>query len=254
MRSAIRARTSFRVALCACVAALAACADRSRTPVYDGFEAETLSPHWETKRFLPGAVRLQSQVVRAGRRAASITLRAGDQIPQERGTKLERAELQEPRSLWAHEGSSARYSFSLFLPADFPVTETRLVIAQWKLNCPRQACTPDNPVIAVRYQSGELSINKQVSERQEVLYRTGDDIRGRWLDFTFEITFSRSSNGRIRAWIGKNLAFDRQGATAYPRAGGYSGSGRFYFKAGLYRDRMPQPMTIYLDEYRKQPL
>lgn len=254
MRGLIRTSAAVGVALCACLAGLAGCADRSRTAVFDGFESESLADHWETKRFLPGAVQIQSRVVRAGKRAAGITLRAGDQIPQERGTKLERAELQEPRSLWAREGSSARYSFSLFLPADFPVTPTRLVIAQWKLNCPRDACTPDNPVIAVRYQSGELSINKQVSERQEILYRTRDDIRGRWLDFTFEIAFSRASNGRIRAWIGDSMAIDHQGATAYPKAGGYTGSGRFYFKVGLYRDRMPQPMTVYLDEYRKQPL
>ena len=26
------------------------------------------------------------------------------------------------------------------------------------------------------------------------------------------------------------------------------------FKSGLYRDVMPQPMTIYLDEYRKKQL
>jgi hypothetical protein len=28
----------------------------------------------------------------------------------------------------------------------------------------------------------------------------------------------------------------------------------FYFKVGLYRDRMPAPMTIYVDEYRKEQL
>jgi hypothetical protein len=99
-------------------AAFAACVDRTRTPVVDGFEAQSLGAHWETKRFVPGAVQIQSQVVRAGQRAARITLSPGDQIPQERGTKLERAELQEPRSLWAREGSSARYYFKVGLYRD----------------------------------------------------------------------------------------------------------------------------------------
>jgi hypothetical protein len=43
---------------------------------------------------------------------------------------------------------------------------------------------------------------------------------------------------------------------AYPEsaATGYTHPGRFYFKMGLYRDLMPEPMTIYIDEYRKKEL
>ncbi len=35
---------------------------------------------------------------------------------------------------------------------------------------------------------------------------------------------------------------------------GYSGPGLFYFKMGLYRNVMLQPMTIYLDEYHKRKI
>ena len=48
------------------------------------------------------------------------------------------------------------------------------------------------------------------------------------------------------------MVVDYQGVTAYPASGGYVERGLFYFKMGLYRDRWPEPMTIYFDEYRKQ--
>ena len=44
------------------------------------------------------------------------------------------------------------------------------------------------------------------------------------------------------------------GATAYAETSGYRKNGVFYFKMGLYRDRMAQPMTAYFDEYRKRLL
>jgi Polysaccharide lyase len=221
--------------------------------VYDGFEKSSLGGYWETRRFVPGAVEIQSSVVRAGRGAARITLRAGDQIPQERGSELERAELQERWRSWSVEGSAYAYAFSVFLPQGFPIVPTRLVIAQWKQFCPAGECTPDNPVLAIRYEAGELFIAKQVGEKKQILYRTRD-VQNRWLDFRFEIRFSRGDRGRIRAWLGDSMIIDHKGASAYPQEGWYSGRGLFYFKVGLYRDRMAEPMTLYVDEYRKEPL
>ena len=45
--------------------------------VYDGFEGAELSPVWDTSKFDPGAVTVQSDVVRVGQRAARIVLRPG---------------------------------------------------------------------------------------------------------------------------------------------------------------------------------
>jgi hypothetical protein len=49
---------------------------------------------------------------------------------------------------------------------------------------------------------------------------------------------------------------DYKGATAYPEtpATGYASPSLFYFKMGLYRDLMAEPMTIYIDEYKKKQL
>jgi hypothetical protein len=59
---------------------------------------------------------------------------------------------------------------------------------------------------------------------------------------------ARSSSGPS-SWSPRS-----SGVNAYPASGGYTSDGRFYFKLGLYRDRMPQPMSIYVDEYRKKSL
>lgn len=227
---------------------------RRNVVVYDDFEKPVLSKYWQTKKFLPGAVQIQSSVVRAGRGAAGITLRSGDQIPQEKGSELERAELREAKRLWAVEESAHEYSFSMFLPQDFPIASTRLVIAQGKHRCPLDECTPGHPTLAIRYEAGELFITKQVAAEREVLYRTADDIRNRWLDFRFRIRFSRTQDGRIRAWLSDRMIIDHTGRTAYPQSGGYEGRAVFYFKVGLYRDPMAEPMTVYVDEYRKQRL
>lgn len=64
-----------------------ACRSDSRAPirVYDGFEGPALSGIWDRSRLEPGAVVIQSQVVRAGRGAACIVLRPGDRF--ERGVR-----------------------------------------------------------------------------------------------------------------------------------------------------------------------
>jgi hypothetical protein len=128
----------------AAVVVVVGCGCRRNGVVFDGFEGPDLSKYRQSKKFLPGAVEIQSSVVRAGSGAARIALRPGDQIPQEEGSELERAELLESKRLWPVEESAYEYSFSLFVPQDFPITSTRLVIAQWKHRCPVEECTPSD--------------------------------------------------------------------------------------------------------------
>jgi hypothetical protein len=234
---------SLTLLLCAC--------DRRGT-THDGFEGTALTELWNTRKLQPGAVQFQSTIVRTGTKALAITLRPGDQVPEERGSVLERAELEEAKRQESTVDTPTRYAFSLFLPSDFPIVPTRLVLAQWKQRCELEQCTPDNPTLAIRYERGELFITHQTGAERRELYRTVKDVRNRWLDFRFEITFSRAARGIIRAWLGDEAIVDYGGVNAYPEGGGYND--RFYFKWGLYRDRMATPMTIYLDEYDKQTL
>ena len=228
--------------------------------VYDDFETAKLSKVWETSRFVPGAVEMQTNIVRAGRRAAKIVVHARDKF--EAGisgdSDSERAELLEARKLTAIEARAYEYSFSMFIPTNFAIVPTRLVIAQWKQNCPDGAnCSNAPPVLAVRYVSGGLRITQNIGKGpRTALYQETGEFRGRWLDFKFQIRFATNENGRIKAWLGDKQVVDFTGVTAHPENAttGYPHPSRFYFKMGLYRDVMPDPMTIYIDEYRKKEL
>src|SRR5215470_3152629 len=228
--------------------------------VYDGFETSELSPVWDTSKFDPGAVTLQSDVVRAGQRAARIVLRPGDYY--EPGTDgdpaTERAELMESRKLISREGVHYEYSFSIFVPKDFPIVPTRLVIAQWKQYCPGKGpCSNDSPVLAVRYIGGQLRITQALGpERRVQLYRAPHDLRDKWTDFRFHVRFAPDESGRVEAWLDGTRVVDHRGVTAYAEgpASGYPTPSVFYFKMGMYRDVMAEPMTMYFDEYRKRAL
>jgi hypothetical protein len=231
-----------------------ACHSERVIDVNDGFESDELSTIWCTERFLPGAIKFQSTYVKSGKSAVKITLHPGDQMDDEKGTILERAELMESINLVSLEDSNYLYLFSLFLPQDFPIVPTRLVIAQWKQYCESGDCSIDNPVIALRYESGEFEITLKTEPKQIILYSQKEEIRNKWLNFRFQIRFSRNPQGRVRAWLNDQEIINYTGITAYSQTYGYSEPGYFYFKMGLYRDHMDFPMTIYIDDYKKQKL
>jgi hypothetical protein len=231
----------------------------SSASVYDGFESARLSRLWATDRFAPGAVTMQSAVVRAGHGAARITLHPGDVFEAGiKGSKdTERAELAEPERLFERENETYEFSFSQFLPPDFPIVPTRLVIAQWKQYCNgAEPCNDDSPVVALRYISGTLRITQNTGRHGTTLFETATDLRGRWTDYRFQLRFSPTASGLIQAWMDGRQVVDFHGPTAYPENAqtGYRTPSLFYFKTGLYRDVMPGTMTLYLDEYRKRRL
>jgi Polysaccharide lyase len=227
--------------------------------VYDGFETPSLSKVWSADRFAPGAVQMQTNIFRAGHSAVEITVRPNDKFEAgiNGNSDSERAELLEAKKLTSKENEAYEFSFSMFFPKDFPIVPTRLVIAHWKQYCPEGGnCSDDSPVLAIRYISGVLKITQDLDKHQTILYQEPGEFRNRWLDFKFQTRFSPNNNGRIRAWLGEKQLVDFTGVTANPEnaATSYPSPSRFYFKMGLYRNVMPEPMTIYIDEYRKKQL
>jgi hypothetical protein len=231
-----------------------ACKADRKVLVYDDFEGDTLNRVWRTDKFVPGAMTLQKDIVRTGEKSCRLTLRPGDQIEEETGSEFERAELRERNDLMADENRDYSYSFSLFLPEDFPALPVRLVIAQWKQNCHNEECDPDNPVIAIRFESGELFITLQTGPGRKTLFKYPETITGEWMDFRFNIRFSRKPDGKLTAWLNGKEIINFDGPTAYEDMYGYPYPGKFYFKTGLYRDRMNYTMTIYIDNYLKEEL
>jgi hypothetical protein len=225
--------------------------------VYDGFDSPELSALWDTTRLAPGALTLQSAVVRAGRGAVQITLHPKDKFEAgiNGSSDSERDELTEARRLTGRQDVGYEQSFSMFFPQSFPIVPVRLVIAQWKQACldSNAPCSDDSPVLAIRYIGGVLSITQDLAHRQTVLFREAGEFRGRWLDFRFRVRFSPREDGFVQAFLDGRKLVDYKGITANGESAssGYPNPNYFYFKMGLYRDVMPQPMTMYIDEYRK---
>jgi hypothetical protein len=236
------------------ILSITTCRSDRMTSIQDNFESDSLSKIWSNDKFVPGRFKIQSKYTRSGNKAAMLTLNNGDQIDKEIGTIIERAELKESKKLISSENSNYSYSFSIFLPPDFPIVSTRLVIAQWKQDCKSGNCNPNNPVIALRYQSGQFFVTLQVGPDRTILYTQTDSILNKWLDFKFNIRFSRKPDGIIKAWLNDKAIIDYKGVTAYSQDFGYPVPGVFYFKVGLYRDTMVQSMTIYIDDYKKQSI
>jgi hypothetical protein len=231
------------------------CQSNKNTKIYDGFETSNISKVWSKDKLLFKSFEIQSKIVRNGNKAIKITLNQGDQLEEEKGTELERAELMEFYKFVSKEDSSYSYSFSMFLPNDFPIIQTRLVIAQWKQYCEnKDKCGNNSPVIAIRYIGGELIINVMQGLKKVILFTTKEEARNRWLDFKFNIHFSKNNAGKIYTWLNGEKIVEYTGKIGYTEKDGYPSKGYYYFKMGLYRDTMPEPMTIYIDEYRKEQL
>ena len=229
--------------------------------VYDGFESPALSPLWDNSRLELSSIRMESQIVRAGHQAIAITVHPHDQFEagNEHSADSERDELMEARSLVPRTGRAQEYTFSEYFPPDFPIVPVRLVIAQWKEYCPEtiRLCYDNSPVLAFRYINGIFSITQDLGGKIPItLYQQSGEFRGKWHDFRVQARFVPDATGRIKVWLDGKQIVDHRGITAYAETPGtgYPPNGHIYFKMGLYRNVMQQPMTVYIDEYRKRDL
>jgi len=234
--------------------ALTSC--KRKLKLYDGFETNELSKICSSKKLVAHALEIQSAIVHSGRSAAKITLQTGDMYDggNDSSKVSERDELLEAKEFESAEDQKYQYAFSLFIPDSFPVVPTRLIIAQWKQKCEQANCEDRNPVIAIRYESGKLFVTLQTVATKQILYQTEENVKNKWLDFDFKIKFARNTNGEINAVLNGDKIIDFKGVTAYSEQYGFPTKSNFYFKMGLYRDRMKEPMTIFIDEYRKEKL
>ncbi|HVR27734.1 MAG TPA: heparin lyase I family protein [Candidatus Polarisedimenticolia bacterium] len=222
--------------------------------VYDGFESPHLSGfRWLRRRFESGAVVSQTSVVRSGLRALAITVHSGDrpEAASQAGAATERDEIMEAWWLFSRAERTYVYSFSLYLPKDFPQRAERLVIAQWRQLCER-TCVPDNPILALRYELGRLQVTRNDEHGKTLLYQGDEDVRGRWLDFRFSARWDRTAEGTVDATLDGRGILHYEGATIYQPGSGHPRYALIYSKTGLYRDALHEaPWTMYVDEYRK---
>ncbi len=239
-------RSGKRAAVLAVAAALAAshCAHRSGRL---DFESGDLSG-WQKKLAAAHSFRIVSDPVRSGRHAGRFELRAGDDT----GDGV-RSELKEKyiaplrREIW--------YSFSTFIPQDFPVVEQPTVITQWKASEDAgEGPASRSPILAHRYVGGALvvqirfsgtKIQKANDGTRKVLYEQRDFPRGVWHDFVYRVRWSHRADGLVECWLDGRRIIDYAGPV------GYNDDKGPYFKFGLYPHAGDKPFVIYHDEYRR---
>jgi hypothetical protein len=196
--------------------------------VYDGFESSHLSRfRWTNRLYEPGAVVSEALGVRSGHRALAITVHSGDrpEAASESGAATERDELMESWWLFSGTGPPYVYSFSIFIPSDFPQTRERLVIAQWRQLCVGSPCNPDNPILALRYEIGRLQITRNDEQGKTLLYQSNEDVRGQWLDFRFVTRWDTTRKGIIDVTLQGLAVVHYQGPTIYQLGPGHPKQG-----------------------------
>jgi hypothetical protein len=214
-------------------------------PVVDGFETTELGPLWTT-RAEPGRIAIQPDVVRSGASALRMEVHEGDlaQVGGD-GQATERTEIQEARGLEARFGETHEYRFSMYVPADFPIVDTRLVTSQWKQDC--VVCARNrSPIVAQRYRRGVLFVTIETLNGRTTIYRHPERIQGRWLDVRYRIRFGWTDSA-LTLWVNGAQVTEYRGPLGYP-----DDPPVVRFRMGVYRDRLPQPMVIYFDDYRKE--
>ena len=216
-------------------------------PIDDGFESGTLGALW-TPRAEPGRITVQRDVVRSGARALRMEVREGDLAGTGGdGEQTERTEIQLAREQWALFEETRDYRFSMFVPPDFPVADVRLVTSQWKQTC--TDCSKNrSPIVAQRYRRGELRVTIETPKGRQTIYRHGAPIQGRWLDLRYRIRF-HLSDGAVTVWLDGAQVADYRGPLGFA-----DDPPDVYFRLGLYRDRMAQPMVVYFDDVRVERL
>jgi hypothetical protein len=230
-------------ALLLCLSAAAVSAE----PVTDGFETETLGPLWNPRFVTPGRVSVQRELVHSGAAALRVEIHEGD-VPMvgSDGAESERTEVEEADGLNPRFGETHEYAFSMYVPADFPIVDTRLVTAQWHQRC--LVCLKRSPIVAQRFRRGVLTITVDSVAGRTTVYRHPTPIRGQWVDLRYRIRFGLT-DGAVAVWLDGVPVVDYAGPLGYP-----DDASDVDFRFGLYRDRMATPMVIYFDDYRKERL
>ena len=208
---------------------------------------------WRTYKLLhPYSGRIVTDIVRRGRYAARFELRAGDHLPEDRGGGM-RAELKD--NYKAPMGKDYWYSFSTYIPDDFPLRKPNCVISQWH-GTQDDGEEARSPVLAHRYAGGDLIIDIRYSSTKiqhandgtrKTLYVEKDFPRGVWHDFRYHVVWSHHNNGRVEGWLDGRQVIDYRGPV------GYNDDDGPYFKFGLYHHDGPDPYVIYHDEYHRGP-
>jgi hypothetical protein len=131
----------------------------------DDFEDGLLDRHWSLKHIAAGSYAYSRTIHKEGRQALLITVHHGDK--QSEGAEAdrcsERAELMEPAYAIPSIGPDLWYGFALYLPADLPPIDRRLILAQIKQPS-AGVIPPSDPAATQGYKSGNPVVALRLRE------------------------------------------------------------------------------------------
>jgi hypothetical protein len=145
------------------------------------------------------------------------------------------------------------YRFSLFLPADFPIEDNRLILAQWHGRDKWWLGESNkSPVLALRFRNGEFNIRLLHSEELKVkdvdsvpsekLYKTKEFPLNKWNDFVINAKWSYESDGFINIWWNNRQIVHYKGPVGYNDIAGP------YFQFGIYRDNTNSTFVSFMKD------
>ncbi|GEM_PF-2689061 len=209
--------------------------------LFDDFESSSIASFWlpgdyGSGLYVSGAIKVSTNYARTGSNSVQITIHQGDiERPGDAGTRVERDELDSGH--FPLRGREAWYGFSFLIPENFPILDNRLVISSCKQS------DVSRPLTAQRFRNGKhtLTVESQGLKKE---YRLPPLPLGKWVDMIYHARYSAEQDGIFQVWMNGKQVVSYSGPLADRDA-----KNAFYHKIGLYRDCIPEPMTIYFDNY-----
>jgi hypothetical protein len=213
---------------------------------HDSFESERINRYW-TRTWWSESGGRDPSVAFDGDASLRVVVAEGDhRLFGKSGQSTERSEINERHR---HPiGQDVWYSFSVYVPEDFPIEDVRVVMGQWKQTT-IALWLKHSPAVAQRFRNGRFQITINNDDGRQYLYETGtaEDpaLLGQWTTFKYHIRFDKEDNGRLEVWMNEEQIIDYTGQI------GYQGDLKTsYFRMGLYRDTLEAPMTVYYDDFQ----
>jgi len=193
-----------------------------------------------------GKIEVVTTPVRAGRYAVKMYAAPGDK----------RTELLLRGEQWAtnrgyddwfdeSKGTEYYYTFSIYVPVDFPNLRRTAVLAQW------HGQNGNSATVALRYDGDTFSIASATQAPQHHDLKT--DIpanKNGWNDFVFHVLWERDNKGLLEVWRRNSAGhfvkeFEKFSVNTIDDQNGV------YFKWGVYSSSddkgLNKPRTVYLD-------
>jgi len=238
---------------------------QSASDQQDDFEDGLLQRHWSLKHISAHSYVYSDTVHKEGAHAILLTVHRGDQQAEgaEEDRCSERAELMEPNYAVPPLGPDLWYGFALYLPADLPPIDRRLILAQIKQ--PSTGVVPPsdpsaspgyksgNPVVALRLREIKSSAgddllcfsitpgNDGETHKQHIAVvelRRADAV-GRWHNIVLhaKIAPGDAKKSRLDWWFDDRKVPRIAGAPEAIAIGYAQAQATSYFKIGPYRDQ-----------------